>query len=84
MDADDATLADRAERFATVLARLLATFGNVDSRLEAFQDRLTASQANIKHVSSQTHFRMVAAAVVATLFLLWMAAGQLCLWRHGK
>ena len=81
---DDATLGERAERVANVLARLLATFGNVDSRLEAFQDRLTASQANIKQVSSQTHFRMVAVAVVATLFLLWMAAGQVCLWRHGE
>ena len=80
-DGDDASLAERMEQAAKFIARLLATFGNVDSRLTSFQSRLNAAQDVIKSLDAKTHTRVVAAAVIATLFFLWMGAGQFYLWR---
>ena len=77
-------LGKRAEQVATIAARLLATFGKVDSRLASFQGRLTDAQNSIRQLNAKTHARVVAVAVCATLFLLWMAAGQLCLWRWAR
>ena len=83
-DGDDESLDRRAEQAATIAARLLATFGIVDSRLAAFRGRLTNAQDAISQLNAKTHARVVAVAVCATLFLLWMAAGQLCLWRWAR
>ena len=83
-DGDDESLGKRVEQVATIAARLLATFGKVDSRLASFRGRLTDAQDAIRQLNAKTHARIVAVAVCATLFLLWMAAGQLCLWRWAR
>jgi hypothetical protein len=81
---DDESTGKRAEQAATMAARVLATFGNVDSRLTSFRGQLTDAQNMIRQVSEKTQIRMVAVAVCATLLLLWMAAGQICLWRWAR
>lgn len=83
-DRDDQLRGGRAEQLATIAGRLLATFGTVDSRVESFRDRLTNAQEALREVSSKTHARIVFVSVCATLFLLWMAAGQICLWRWAR
>jgi len=81
---DDESVATRAKQAATIVARLLTTFGKVDSRLASFQGRVTHAQNAIGDLNAKTHTRVVAVAVCVTLFLLWMAAGQLCLWRWAR
>ena len=81
---DDESVAARAKQAATIVARLLTTFGKVDSRLASFQGRVTHAQNAIAGLNAKTHTRIVAVAVIATLFLLWMAAGQFCLWRRAR
>jgi hypothetical protein len=83
-DPNDKSIGPRLEQAATIAARLLATFGKVDSRLTSFQGRLTDAQNSIRELSEKIHRRVVAAAFIATLFMLWMAAGQLCLWRWAR
>ena len=81
---DNESMGERAGQAAKIAARLLATFGNVDSRLTSFQERSTEAQAAINRLNAQTHVRILAASVCATLFLLWMAAGQFCLCRWAR
>lgn len=81
---DDESMGKRMEQIATITARLLATLGKVDSRLATFRGRLTDAQDAIRQLNAKTHARVVAVAVCATLFLLWMAAGQYCLWRRAR
>lgn len=81
---DDESMGNRAEQVAAIAARLLATFGKVDSRLTSFRGQLTDAQDAIRQLNAKTHARVVAVAVCATLFLLWMAAGQFCLSRWAR
>src|SRR6185295_8800475 len=73
---DDKSMGERAQQAATTAARLLAKFGNVESRLTTFQERTNEAQAAISRLSAQVHARILAATICATLFLLWMTAGQ--------
>jgi hypothetical protein len=72
------------EQVSKIAARLLATFGKIDSRLISFRDRLANAQDSIRALSAKTHSRILLAAVCVTLFLLWMAAGQICLCRRAR
>jgi chromosome segregation ATPase len=83
-DGDSESVGRRMEQIATIAARLLATFGTVDTRLASFRNRLTDVQVAIGELNSKTHRRVVALAVCATLFLVWMGAGQICLWRWAR
>lgn len=74
----------RVEQVRTVVSRLLATFGKVDSRLASFRERMANTRRTIGQAGMATHIRVVAAVSCVTLFLLWMAAGQLCLWRWAR
>ena len=83
-DGDGQALGGRIEQIAILTARLLATFGTVDSRLNSFRGRLTNVQEAIGKVNTKTHARLVTLAACATLFLMWMGAGQVCLCRWGR
>ena len=76
-------LGDR-EGIATLALRLSATFGTIDSRLDSLQGRLVDAQEAVRALNAKAHACLVAAAVGATLFLMWMGAGQVCLWRWGR
>lgn len=83
-DGESESLGGRMEQITILAARLLATFGTVDSRLSSFRGRLTDAQDAIGKLNAKTHARLVALAVGATLFLVWMGAGQVCLWRWAR
>ncbi len=83
-DLGEQSRAERWEQVATIAARLVATFGKVDARLATLQERLTDVEQSIRERSAKWHVRLIAAAVGATLFLLWMGAGQFCLWRWAR
>ena len=72
------------EQVSKIAARLLATFGKIDSRLVSFRDRLADAQDSIRRLIAKTHTRILVVAVFATLFLLWMAAGQICIFRWAR
>jgi hypothetical protein len=72
------------EQVAKIAARLLATFGKIDSRLVSFRDRLADAQDSIRQLIGKTHTRILVVAVFATLLLLWMAAGQICMFRWAR
>lgn len=83
-DGDGESVGRRMEQIATIAARLLATFGTVDARLDSFRSRLADVQVAIGQLNAKTRARVVALAVCATLFLVWMGAGQICLWRWAR
>jgi hypothetical protein len=74
------TLGERALRVTT---RVGTTFGEIDTRLGRCRSRLTDAQGQIASLRRQAHRRILAVAIVATLLLVWMAGGQISLWRRG-
>ncbi len=64
--------------------RFVATFGRVDKGLDEFAADLATLQGQLTQVASRTRWKILAAATLATLLLLWMAAGQISLLRRGK
>lgn len=72
----------RLGQIAEVVAKLLATFGVVDSHIAALGTRLSDSQAAIIQFNATVRTRLLTVAVCATVFLAWMASGQLCLCRR--
>ena len=72
------------EQVSKIAARLLATFGKIDSRLVSFRDRLADAQDSIRRLIEMTHTRILVVAVFATLLLLWMGAGQVCMFRWAR
>lgn len=73
-----------AEQVSKIVARLLVTFGKIDSRLISFRDRLVDAQNSIRQLSAKAHTRILVVAVCATLFILWTAAGQICMFRWAR
>jgi hypothetical protein len=74
----------KMEQIATLAARLLATFGTIDARFDSLRGRLTDARDAIGKLNAKTHARLVAAAIGATLFLMLMGAGQVCLWQWAR
>jgi hypothetical protein len=81
--ADDDSRGFSLERVAAIAARLVTTFRKADSRLASFRVRSADAQNACRQFNATTHARLVAVAVGTTFLLVWMAAGQLCLWRRG-
>ena len=77
------TREERIRQVAQLALRLLATLGEIDSRLEQFADGLEERQTRVQQLKRQTHTYIVAAQISAGLLIAWMAAGQVCLWRYG-
>jgi hypothetical protein len=83
-DSGEKTPAGRLEQAATIVARLVVTLGQLDRRLATLEGSLTDLQRSMRDRSAQGHARLIAVAAVATLFMLWMGAGQFCLWRWAR
>lgn len=77
--AEGETLDERINRVATLALRVVATLGEIDTRLGEFADGLVATRARGEHLKSQTHAYIVAAQIGALLLIVWMAAGQVSL-----
>ena len=73
----------RITQVAQFAQRVVATFGEIDTHLGQLLDRLSDTQTRGQHLKSKTHFSIVTAELCAVLLIAWMAAGQVCLCRHG-
>ena len=81
--AEGKSLEERINQIAQLALRLVATLGEIDSRLGQFADRLADTQTKGQHLKKKTHFYIVTAEICAVLLIAWMAAGQVSLCRHG-
>ena len=81
--AEGEALEERNRRVAQLLLRVVATLGEIDSRLGESAVRLAGIQTKVQHLKSKTHFCIVTAETCAVLLIMWMAAGQVSLCRHG-
>ena len=74
---------ERMSQVAPLALRIVATLGEIDTRLGNLAERLADTQTKGQHVESKTHFYIVAAEIFAVLLIAWMAAGQVCMCRYG-
>ena len=81
--AEGKTSEERISQLAQLSLRMVATLGEVDSRLGEFADRLSAAQTEGQRLESKTHFYIVTAHVCVVILIAWMAAGQVSLCRQG-
>jgi chromosome segregation ATPase len=79
---EDASSPTRVQQIRKLAVTLLATFSQLDQRVSDFAAQINETRDAATRMNTKIRSRLVSAAVVATLFLLWMAAGQICLWRR--
>ncbi len=73
----------RISQLAQVALRVVATLGEIDSHLGEFSERLAATQIKGQHLKRKTHVYIVMAQICVAVLIVWMAAGQVSLCRHG-
>jgi chromosome segregation ATPase len=78
---DERSTAERIDQAAEFALRLAATLGSLDSRLEKFGKRISATQIHLEEVESTARRWMVVATVGVALVILLMASGQVALCR---
>ncbi len=64
--------------------RVAATLSEVDTRLSKFAERLADAQTKAGQIESKTRTYLLIMAIGAALFIAWMMAGQIALWRCGR
>jgi hypothetical protein len=74
---------ERMTQVAQWVLRIIATLGEIDSRLGESANRLTDVQSQGQHLKSKTHFYIATAKICGILLIAWMAVGQIMLCRHG-
>jgi len=77
------TLEERISRLAQLALRVVATLGEIDSRLGQVADGLVATRARGQQVRDRTHRYILTGQVCALLLAAWMAAGQVSLGRSA-
>lgn len=70
---------ERRNQAAQLAVRVLATFGQIDTRLGELAQQFSQTKMTAQRLHSRTHMAILVAQVAAILVLLWMAAGQVCL-----
>lgn len=81
--ADGEAPEERITQVGKLAVRVVATLGQLDTRLAQLADRLSLAQTNGLHLKNKTRRYVIAAEVCAVLLIVWMAAGQVCLYRYG-
>lgn len=76
-DLDD----EHRRQIVAIVARLVSTFGQVDERLNSARNCIVDARAATGRLEMQLRRQILWAAIAATLFLLWMTAGQFSLLR---
>jgi hypothetical protein len=74
---------ERITQVAQLALRVVATLGQIDTRMGQLEGRLSDLQSRGQQLKSKTHFYIVTAELCAVLLIAWMAAGQVCMCRHG-
>jgi hypothetical protein len=80
---DRETVEERLIRIARVLARILATFVDINARLDRCMVRLTELRAEADRLRARTSRTILLGAVAGYGLLAWVAAGQAALARWG-
>jgi hypothetical protein len=81
--AEGEALDERFNQVAQLALRVVVMLGEIDSRLGESADRIADFQNKGHDLKSKTHSYIVAAEICAVLLIVWMAAGQFSLCRHG-
>ncbi len=80
---EDNGLEGRVDELAQLAVRVVATLGEVDSRLGESAVKVADAQTNAQQLGSKTHTYIVAMGICAVLLIAWMMAGQVALCRYG-
>ena len=78
---DEDSLEERVTQAVRLVLRAIATLTALDSRLEKSAERRSVAQGRLLELKSQTQRWILAATIVMTGLLCWMAAGQFALVR---
>lgn len=82
-DTHPKSVQDRLARVVKLLARVVATFADIDSRLDRCAARLSELRANAQQLHEKTSRWILQGALVSYGLLAWMAAAQAALARFG-
>ncbi len=74
---------NRLSRVSKLLGRILATIGEIDTRLENAVTRLSELQIQAGQLKATTSTYILVASVACYVVLAWIAAGQAALCRVG-
>jgi hypothetical protein len=80
---EDEGLEGRIDELAQLALRVVATLGEVDSRLGESADKVADAQTKAQQLNSKTHSYLVIMGICAVLLIAWMMAGQVALCRLG-
>lgn len=70
---------ERVQQAIELAVRVAATLSSIDARLDRFGDRLLAARENVQELQSGTLGWIRIAAIMLSLLIAWMGAGQLAL-----
>ena len=76
---EEKPLKERIEQTVRLSLRVVATLGSVVSRLEKCENRLSETQKNLQGLKTRTLRWILVVTIGITLFMVWMAAGQVAL-----
>ncbi len=74
-------LEERIQQAVQIALRVVATLGTVDTGLERLTNRLGVTQNHVQEMHADVKWWILLAASGITLLSLWMAAGQVALFR---
>lgn len=74
---------ERLNEVVQLALRVVSTFGEVDARLGEFAGRLSEAKSRGEQMKIGTHRAILTAEAVVALVMIWMAAGQTCLFLRG-
>jgi hypothetical protein len=77
-------LEERIDEVARLALRVLATLGQIDARLGKSAERVVEARSKAQRLRSNTHTYIVIATIGVILLIVWMMAGQISLFRHGR
>ena len=81
--AEGETLEERITRLGELAVRVVATFGQIDSRIGNVAAGLVAVNARGDELKNRTNRYISTAQIGAVVFAVWMALGQIFLGRYG-
>jgi hypothetical protein len=80
--AEEDGLDGRIDELAQLALRVVATLGEVDSRLGESVDKLEDAQTKAQQLEAKTRSYIVTMEICAVVLIAWMMAGQVCLCRY--
>jgi hypothetical protein len=81
---NEQSLQQPSQKVLELSLRVVATLGSVDSRLQAFEKMLAATQTELHALRTRTLGWIFVATIGITALALWMAAGQAALFHVAQ